>query len=57
MDDLKPGEAVVPKRGRGGPWVVASLGEQAVFFGEPIKIAIFEEGGFMAVEKLKLVSV
>lgn len=56
MDEFKPGDTVVPKRGRGGPWVVASLGEQAVMFGEAVKVAIFEGGKFMALDKLKLSS-
>lgn len=51
---LGVGDTVVPKRGKGGPWIIASLGSQPSMFNEDeVKVAIFENGSFMALNKLR----
>lgn len=56
MSELKPGDLVFPKRGKGGPWVIQSLGSQPSFFGDKdIDVAIFDNGTFLRVDKLKKV--
>ena len=53
---LSIGDTVRPLTGRGGPWVVQSLGAQAALWGPDGEVAIFESGEFMAVEKLRKVT-
>ena len=53
MTELKIGDTVLPVRGRGGPWVVASIGSQPSMFGPDVEVAVFEDGSFMDVERLK----
>lgn len=49
------GDIVTPRRGKGGPWVIASFGSQPSLFGDSdIEVAIFDDGRFMAVNKLRL---
>ena len=55
-DSLRIGDTVRPLTGRGGPWVVQSLGTQAALWGPDEEVAIFESGEFMAVEKLRKVT-
>jgi hypothetical protein len=50
---LQPGDTVMA--GRKGPYVIQSLGTQAAFWGPDEEIAVFENGEFMAVDKLKRV--
>ena len=54
-EELKPGDTVVPRRGRGGPWVIESIGVQPTFLPDVnVKVAVFKGGSFMPIEKLKL---
>ena len=54
--ELKPGDTVVPRRGRGGPWVIASIGSQSLLFGDGNeKVVHFKDGTFIEANKVKKV--
>jgi hypothetical protein len=56
LTDLRPGDTVRPLSGKGGPWVIQSLGTQAALWGPDEEVAIFETGEFVAVNKLRKVT-